>query len=311
MAELHVPDDLADQILVTLDVKDLIRFKSVCKSWYSLITSSRFVNRHLNRSYNKDHNNNAIAHRRISLPDDLFAGDYTDVHLVGSSNGLICVSLYKIRILVGNPLIRQVRDLSLPPSVISPSCWGFGYDSSTDDYKLIVGDFENENQTCVRVLSLKYNIWRVIGDVKYEFISKFGVLCKGALHWIVRDIVSKKILVISFDLSNEEFKLIDHPRCISKRSKLGVINGCLCTYKYCKWSQCGDEIKYDCVHYLIPPKYKKNSLYRDESWFYKDYICGRRKQTYAPIFVRSLVSPYFNMTPKEYMKVSNSNSSVN
>ncbi|MFS7916292.1 putative F-box domain-containing protein [Helianthus anomalus] len=35
--------DLVELILVRLDVKDLIRFKSVCKSWHSLITSPRFV----------------------------------------------------------------------------------------------------------------------------------------------------------------------------------------------------------------------------------------------------------------------------
>ncbi|KAM0024959.1 putative F-box domain-containing protein [Helianthus debilis subsp. tardiflorus] len=34
--------DLVELILVRLDVKDLIRFKSVCKSWHSLIASPRF-----------------------------------------------------------------------------------------------------------------------------------------------------------------------------------------------------------------------------------------------------------------------------
>ncbi|KAI3823128.1 hypothetical protein L1987_04558 [Smallanthus sonchifolius] len=85
MAEF-VHEDVSELILIRLDVKDLIRCKSVCKSWYSLITSPRFINRH---SYNKDRFNNELGHRRIILLDD--DDDYDnddDHHLVGSSNGL-------------------------------------------------------------------------------------------------------------------------------------------------------------------------------------------------------------------------------
>ncbi|KAJ0617152.1 putative F-box domain-containing protein [Helianthus annuus] len=66
MAEV-VNEDVVEQILIELDVKDLIRFKTVCKSWHSLITSPRFVNRHLIRSHNKDRNNKEIGHRRIGF----------------------------------------------------------------------------------------------------------------------------------------------------------------------------------------------------------------------------------------------------
>ncbi|KAF5820103.1 putative F-box domain-containing protein [Helianthus annuus] len=145
MAEV-VHADLVEQILLRSEVKDLIRFKSVCKSWHSVITSSGFINRHLNRSYNKDRHNYEIGHRRIRLTDG--SGSYT---LVGSSNGLVCIISY-LRIgevLVGNPLTRELRQLPLS-TIDSPSCWGFGYDSSTDDYNVLVGARKvGKNQTCV------------------------------------------------------------------------------------------------------------------------------------------------------------------
>ncbi|KAJ0617160.1 putative F-box associated interaction domain-containing protein [Helianthus annuus] len=79
-------------------------------------------------------------------------------------------------------------------------CYGFGYDSSTDDYKVFVGAEKGENRTCVRVLRLKSNVWRVIPEVEYTFITKVGILCNGALHWLIRDDENKKrFIIISFE----------------------------------------------------------------------------------------------------------------
>ncbi|KAJ0806736.1 putative F-box domain-containing protein [Helianthus annuus] len=174
MAEA-VNEDVVEQILIELDVKDLIRFKTVCKSWHSLITSPRFVNRHLIRSYNKDRNNNEIGHRKIGL------GYTYPGRLVGSSNGLICFassSLYAdVKFSVANPLTREVTQLRNSPwkDFLSCSCWGFGYDSSIDDYKVIVGVEGATHKTCFKVLSLKSNAWKVIGEVNVFFFSTLNV----------------------------------------------------------------------------------------------------------------------------------------
>ncbi|KAM0024953.1 putative F-box domain-containing protein [Helianthus debilis subsp. tardiflorus] len=162
MAEL-AHDDLVEQILIRLDVKDLIRFKTVCKSWHSLITSPRFVTRHLNRSYNEYNNIFGYTSQRIVL-----AATYGHGHrLVGSSNGLVCIisiSEFSCNVLVCNPSTREVRQLRPYSHLISSPllCWGFGYDSSRDDYTVFVGARKGENQTCFQVLSLKSNVWRVL-----------------------------------------------------------------------------------------------------------------------------------------------------
>ncbi|KAJ0806759.1 putative F-box domain, galactose oxidase/kelch, beta-propeller, F-box associated interaction [Helianthus annuus] len=197
--------DVVDQILLRSEVKDLIRFKSVCKSWHSLITSPRFVNRHLNHSYNKDCCNNKLNNRRICL-----AYEECFYSLVGSCNGLVCIFSYLTwTILVGNPMTREVRRLNLPSFLLFRSlCWGFGHDLSEDDYTVVVADKKGENQTCFYLLSLKSNVWRVIGEVKYRLLTKAGILCNGALHWLVGDNENTKKLIICYDLSKEEFKEI-------------------------------------------------------------------------------------------------------
>ncbi|KAI3930854.1 hypothetical protein MKW92_012096, partial [Papaver armeniacum] len=43
-----LPNDVFLEILMCLPVKSLLRFKSVCKSWYALIKSSDFIHRHAN-----------------------------------------------------------------------------------------------------------------------------------------------------------------------------------------------------------------------------------------------------------------------
>ncbi|KAJ0778603.1 putative F-box domain-containing protein [Helianthus annuus] len=176
MADLN--EDVVEQILIELDVKDLIRFKTVCKSWHSLITSPGFVTRHLNRSYNKDRYNNELGHRRITLFDDLTSG----YDLVGSSNGLVCLisnSPYIIpSVFVGNPLTREVRQLRSPPhSIGSLLCWGFGYDIFKDDYTVFVGAKKGNYYTIDDVWLMKsYNVkesWEHLScdhDMKYDIV---------------------------------------------------------------------------------------------------------------------------------------------
>ncbi|KAF5791908.1 putative F-box domain-containing protein [Helianthus annuus] len=300
--------DVVEQILLRSEVKDLIRFKSVCKSWHSLITSPRFVNRHLKHSYNKDRNDSKIGHRRITFADD----DHRPRNLVGSSNGLVCVESAYLHFSVVNPLTGEVTQLRRSPYICLWLFWGFGYDESTDDYKVIV---KGENRTCVRVMSLKSNVWRVIEDVKYEFISKTGILSHGALHWIVRDQNCKK-LIISFDLSKEEFKEIPQPadagyEC-TYSSRLGIVKECLCIFRRSNcclldnlWIMKSYNVKgswerlphihnmqHDIVHHL------KGNVSWPSSTLEHHWGCECGwKNTAAPIFVQSLVSPHVNGRP--------------
>lgn len=151
-------------------------------------------------------------------------------YIVGYSNGLVCISTLDGEIIVANPSTREMRTLPRPRKVIKltrlSNCWGFGYDSSTDDYKVVLGFIIKRKgvfQTCfkLRVLSLKLNVWKVIEKLNYSsnsgsiYInvlehSRVGVLCNGALHWVIKDQSDKKVIIV-FDLYTEEIKEIPQP----------------------------------------------------------------------------------------------------
>uniref|UniRef100_J3MBN8 F-box domain-containing protein n=1 Tax=Oryza brachyantha TaxID=4533 RepID=J3MBN8_ORYBR len=38
-----IPDDVAEQILLRLPVKSILRFRSVCRSWRAMVADPRFV----------------------------------------------------------------------------------------------------------------------------------------------------------------------------------------------------------------------------------------------------------------------------
>ncbi|TKY66124.1 F-box/kelch-repeat protein [Spatholobus suberectus] len=60
-------DELIEEILSRLPVKTLIRFKSVCKGWYSLISDPSFIKLHLRKSAVNDD----LAHLRL-MPNVYF-----------------------------------------------------------------------------------------------------------------------------------------------------------------------------------------------------------------------------------------------
>ena len=251
--------DLVEDILKRLDGEDLIRCKSVCKSWLSFISSSTFVNTHLNYNYNKDYNNDKLGHRRIMMPtydhaksidngklidDGKVLSDeeyYNHVGwcIVGSCNGLVCfsTSLVDTKVVVTNPLTREVKKLQTVPLISGYSrsglCSGFGYDSFTDDYKVVMGtELNNDVGTLFRVLTLKSIVWKVTRQVKYKLYNPLGILWIGALHWFME--YDDKKVILSFDLSREEFKEIPQPDdsryCCDYSSFLGITEGRLCIY---------------------------------------------------------------------------------
>ncbi|XP_076959844.1 putative F-box protein At3g16210 [Bidens hawaiensis] len=308
------PFDVVEQILVRLDVKDLIRYKSICKPWRSLISSPRFVKAHLNHSYNNDRNNRQLGHRRIDVWIDVpvsYSSCRKKLDFVGSCNGLVCVSPLNVEFFVTNPLTLETNKLPKPPYMISKVvCWGFGYDPSADDYKVVAG-FDSKKLTRFYALALKSNTWKVIGEVKSKSLKDSkGVLCGGALHWL-----AKNNVIISLDLSTEEFKEIPLPineECEDDRAynKLGVIEECLFLYSHYyrlptkkwvmknnKWELYNDdhcETKYNVVHSLtfVVDLNKKTSdvIIYDDS---RLVSCNQRNYTCAShVFVQSLVSPH-------------------
>ncbi|GKD00869.1 putative F-box domain-containing protein [Tanacetum coccineum] len=241
--------DVVEDILSRSDAEDLIQWKRVCKSWYSLITSPSFVKLHLKI------NGNNRRHLRILMPtywktvekiSNESLCEFNLWRVVGSSNGLVCFSrLYKDGLtVINNPWTREVTKLPMSPlvpeKVGSSLSLGFGYDSYTDDYKVVMAIQKGLNESLVQVLSLKSNTWKLIGQFNYVIsFNKTGILCNGALHWFVVDhhhsSEDPDRVILSFDLFREEFTVIPEPndsRFESSRTTLGMLEDQLCVFSH-------------------------------------------------------------------------------
>ncbi|KAK7338968.1 hypothetical protein VNO77_19603 [Canavalia gladiata] len=170
-------EELIVEILSRVSVKALIRFKCVCKSWNTLITSPSFIKLHLHRStenYDFDHLQimlkvhftgfhefyevsrsvrSLFDHPVPAVIQDLRYQIKDKYFLVGSCNGLFCM-------IVANNKIRRIRPTSgdrgvyvwnaatrlisqkLPAFQVDwyrlvRTTFGFGYDIVSDTYKVV------------------------------------------------------------------------------------------------------------------------------------------------------------------------------
>lgn len=318
MTELTL--DIHEQILIRLEVNDLIRFKSVCKSWHSLISDHRFIKSHLKHTYKKDFKCNEIGYKRINMICSRFSPQYVPAFkcdLVGSSNGLVCISCFDSEILVANPSTREVKKLK-NPQIHEPTalCFGFGYDSLIDDYKVVLGlRTKGAHNTRFLTLKLKTNVWEFIGELKYTYvINTVGTLCNGTLHWLILDRNdttksnnSYKKVILAFELSENKFKEIPQPEDARYErfgyTRLGIINDCLCIFDCNGWVMKNYNVKssWEPLRY----NFKTGDGIADYMQTLKSYVPPKSffghahiwvlstlEDSVCPVFVQSLVSSH-------------------
>ncbi|KAG5583965.1 hypothetical protein H5410_044399 [Solanum commersonii] len=174
--------------------------KCVSTQWRCLISSRNFIKTHLNVfTNNKDSIHNRLLLRFIqphhqlmdcSISSLLYDSDpktfqlgypmqnpHKSVMILGSVNGLICLSIEKDLIL-WNPSIRKFKKFRDPQSS-RYFLHGFGYDQLHDDYNLVLISEE------VRIYSSNYDSWRtIVHDRRYGlFRERKGIFVNGKLHW--------------------------------------------------------------------------------------------------------------------------------
>ncbi|OMO85701.1 hypothetical protein CCACVL1_10045, partial [Corchorus capsularis] len=169
------------------------------------------------------------------------------LYLGGSCNGLICAVFESKRIFIWNPTIGEAKELA-KLSDFDPKdtfFYGLGYDSSTDDYKIVrisrSSTATASNETQVEVLALKSNIWRRIQGPQHGIElggPDYGIFLHGALHWFatISKTGSKSTYgIFAFDIVKENFyELVlmpDHLEEIKYDTlTLGVSGDSLCLF---------------------------------------------------------------------------------
>ncbi|XP_057444359.1 F-box/kelch-repeat protein At3g23880-like [Lotus japonicus] len=156
--------------------------------------------------------------------------------LIGSCTGLICIhSLYvydKIRensLFFWNPATRLIsKKLGIFHGNVDSTNFTFGYDYSTNTYKVVCFELEsgrrNSQGILVKVFTLGDNLWRDIQRLPVDVItlhSRFhnsndGVNLNDTLNWIALHdnhtqfydpevVTVEKFMILSLDLATEKY----------------------------------------------------------------------------------------------------------
>ncbi|CAH9071855.1 unnamed protein product [Cuscuta europaea] len=258
-----LPPEILSEIFSRLPVKPLFKLRCVSKAWRDIISSSEFVKVHLKLSTSrKDYANHKIlssfAGTQFSLKQcslrsvisdpvtEAFEVDYpmkfphSSVWIIGSFNGLVCIAIEEKDLIIWNPTTGKFKKLPDSGFELKPGfyfLYGFGYDESSDDYK-VVGIFcifhgTNSCETEVMLYSLSSDSWRRIGDFKGGvLLNDAGKYVKGKIHWAARSSSSltSSWEIVYLDLSKEVYGKVSHPDYGegSYDLTLGVVCGDLC-----------------------------------------------------------------------------------
>ncbi|TYH00490.1 hypothetical protein ES288_A10G281300v1 [Gossypium darwinii] len=267
----ELPEALEMEILSKLPVKSLTRFNYVCKYWCSSFQTPHFISKH-------HHNNLNLLIKRYDKESFLVKQDVylplfkNEVSVCGASHGLLCLHDSSTdKAAIWNPSTREFKILP-PSSVQRPSYLpcikgyrtlndvsfhhiAFGFDSKTDDYKVIrfvtltfdiseegeiYRDFEFPNVLQVELYSLRSDSWKEIPFPNYKptYIILGNNYIDGISYWqtITGEYDGFREIILSFDLRNEKFSILSIPEFVGYSPKyyisLLVFNGSLSVIFY-------------------------------------------------------------------------------
>ncbi|ESQ28786.1 hypothetical protein EUTSA_v10019615mg [Eutrema salsugineum] len=261
----EISEELLIEILTRLPVKSLMTFKCVSKLWLSLIASRYFTDLFLKSSSRRrrffaylvdretrikyallasstdlDHSDTTV-----SVIDQDLAMSKTEGCFVSAAHGLACFRIGE-SVRICNLHTRQVLELPvmLFETKVNYNMWNyFGHDPVNDEYKVlsVVWDLTKEK----RVVRSEHQVlvlgagasWRKIQCHIPHCPGSGGITINGVLYYGAT-LDADRCVVMSFDLSSEEFNLIEMPNevrfcwgwCwnsfINYKGKLALLNYC-------------------------------------------------------------------------------------
>ncbi|KAK2440212.1 F-box/kelch-repeat protein [Trifolium repens] len=226
----YLPPELLIQIFLRLSVKSLIRFKSVCKTWFTLISDYNFANSHfkfpathtrkiLSLSSTKPPQIQSIDFEE-KLVNNIYSASLSfnssnfPLQIKGSCRGFLflCNSL---RFYLWNPSTGFHKQIPLSNSRYSKYLHGFGYDQSRDDYVVVLIGYDTKvvyHTSCLEFFSLRDNTWKEIKGTRLSYVSSLpganrdigGMIFNGGIHWLAFHCDSVADVIVAFDLMKKK-----------------------------------------------------------------------------------------------------------
>ncbi|CAK8542485.1 unnamed protein product [Lathyrus sativus] len=259
---VYLPPELITNILLRLPVKTLLRCKSVCKLWLSFISNPDFATSHFQFAasppthkllFLQDYSDapetpfiDFDAPETLSINFDASLNDdslYSSLSLDflrsrsceigGSCRGFLylhCDSYFYL----WNPSTGIHKNIPASPIITTASIdyfsmllYGFGYDSSTDDYLLVYGSYNYktfydlaDTSIDLAIFSLRANEWKLIeygSHLPYRIIPKCGdgptagLLLNEVIHWLVYNDETSSYAILALDLKETKMSEIALP----------------------------------------------------------------------------------------------------
>ncbi|KAK1398992.1 hypothetical protein POM88_008855 [Heracleum sosnowskyi] len=173
------------------------------------------INQALDDANRQDLSESPLQFGRVALP-----GPFQMTHFIGCCNGIICLSSYNYVVYLWNPSVKMFRKLHLPnPRRSVAVTVGFGYDSISDEYKILRLVYMNEND----VVPIA-NVYHVNEDSSRQFQgptlttqiynfwpSPSNIVVNGVLYFDGGD------QLVTFDLHDEVFGLVPFPNSVQRK----------------------------------------------------------------------------------------------
>ncbi|KAG5032191.1 hypothetical protein AAZX31_06G188400 [Glycine max] len=262
--KITLPEELIQVILLRLPLRNLLHLKRVCKSWLSLISDPQFAKSHFDLAAESTlkllvriNNDSGSDVNFVNIEDGSAEPVYNlpnpkpnqiqkhecipRVNVVGSCRGFLLLTTASypfLYFLIWNPstgLQKRFKKVWLKFSYVC----GIGYDSSTDDYVVVMITLPRSQTSCTTeayCFSSRTNSWNctmitVPSTTNYTFVQdqfKHGLFLNGALHWLAcSDYNDCKI--IAFDLIEKSLSDIPLPPELERSTYyLRAMGGCLC-----------------------------------------------------------------------------------
>lgn len=266
----NLPREIHLDIFSRLPIISILHIKCVCKAWHNALAQSQDPRLPIMFSIRANQRNpSLILHCDSPIVNKLcyissdnysnskvlkivppFMSNMTEYQVVGSCNGLLCISdalyfdpVYVCNIFTGDYIELPKTSHQLEQEV----ALGFGNVPATKEYKIVrVVNYNNNHRTLrlrgwsersdVQILTIGSTelAWRSLGAIHWKLdLRPSEAFINGALHWVTTRRYQRglHLRIVAFDLAEEKFKEIERPMCgsLNNVSNFHLVNlrGCL------------------------------------------------------------------------------------